>query len=123
MIVWPELKIPPINLWNIWNMEPKSKVDTENFKGFTNYNCEFYPCHKITRNDFNCLYCYCPLAWLECPGVYTTFRGSDGVIRKDCSECILPHNGVKQSWNFIQKWLKDPKPWKSTEINEDYYNK
>lgn len=24
-IVWPELQLPPINLWNVWNMESPCK--------------------------------------------------------------------------------------------------
>ena len=34
----------------------------EHFKFFQNKKCEYFPCHK-TKNeeDFNCLFCYCPL--------------------------------------------------------------
>ena len=91
--------------------EPKDKVQTIYFKGFTNTNCEFFPCHKNTTNEFNCLFCYCPLVFLECPGPYEIFKDKNGLTRKDCTNCNLPHNGYKQSWNFIQLWLEKPKPW------------
>lgn len=111
MITWPDLRFPPINLWSIWpNMEPKDIVPTENYKGFTNKECEFFPCHNGIKNDFNCLFCYCPLAWLECPGNYEVIETSS-VKRKDCMQCVLPHIGYKVSWNLMQHWLKDPKPW------------
>ena len=57
---------------------------------FQHTACEFFPCHKTDRpEDFNCLFCYCPLYALgeRCGGnfAYT----ADGV--KDCKGCLLPH--------------------------------
>lgn len=120
MIHWPELSFPPLNLWNVWKMDktkqPKDTVNTANFKHYTNTKCEFFPCHDLEQmknpDEFNCLFCYCPLQYLECPGPYTVFLGIDGVTRKDCSACVLPHDGFFKSWNFIQHWLKKPEPWK-----------
>jgi len=89
-------------------MEPKKVTDNEAFKGFTNTACPFYPCHSGTTREFNCLFCYCPLIAYECPGPYTLFEDKNGIIRKDCSACILPHNGYKSSWAFIQRWLEKP---------------
>ena len=124
MIKWADFKFPPINLWNVWpspeaskSMEPKDLFDTEHFKGFTHKECEFYPCHSLSEfkrpNEFNCLHCTCPLYWLECPGTYTVITDADGVKRKDCSECILPHDGYKQSWTImnLSKYQKQPKVW------------
>lgn len=94
--------------------QPKDLVNTDNFKGFTNIKCEFYPCHdtkKFKNKEFNCLFCYCPLQYLECPGPYIVFKDKDGIIRKDCSNCKLPHDGFLQSWRFIQQWLKKPIQW------------
>lgn len=91
-------------------MQPKHIVPTENYKGFTNTKCEFYPCHENVTGDFNCLFCYCPLAWLECPGNYTILE-TDNIKRKDCSKCKLPHTGYNTSWNLMQHWVKEPKPW------------
>lgn len=57
----------------------------ENYKRFTNQDCEFYPCHQTDR--INCLFCFCPLYFLDCGGCYTlTSRGL-----KDCSNCLIPH--------------------------------
>jgi len=94
--------------------EPKDTTKTAHFKGFTNHQCEFFPCHTGVENpeeNFNCLFCYCPLMHLECPGPYEVFTGPDGVKRKDCSACNLPHKGIERSWKFIQAWMKNPVPW------------
>lgn len=61
----------------------------EHFKFNPNRNCEYFPCHKgIDPDEFNCLFCYCPLylLGLDCGG---DFRLTKGV--KNCSECIKPH--------------------------------
>lgn len=72
-----------------------------NYKFNQNKNCEFFPCHKIeNKEDFNCLFCYCPLYMLgnECGGKYKHTAG--GI--KDCSDCILPH--IKDiGYEHIQK--------------------
>ena len=61
-----------------------------NYAYFQNRECEYFPCHKTAGEDFNCLFCYCPLYALgdRCGGncVYT----EEGV--KDCSHCLLPHS-------------------------------
>lgn len=105
----------PINLWSyrkyfMSKLEPKDTVETDNFMGFTNKNCEFYPCHNVDNVDkeFNCLFCYCPLAWLECKGDYTVIE-TNGVKRKDCSACNYNHNGIESSWKWVTAQLKEPK--------------
>ena len=59
---------------------------------FQNSACAYLPCHEgVEIEDFNCLYCYCPLYALgpRCGGNFTyNERG-----RKDCSGCNLPHQG------------------------------
>ncbi|ABN78653.1 cysteine-rich small domain-containing protein [Cereibacter sphaeroides] len=92
-------------------MEPKDTTLNEAFKGFTNRDCPFLPCHPGVKRGFNCLFCYCPLIAYECPGPYQTYTDRNGLVRKDCSGCTLPHDGYLQSWNFIQKWLEYPQPW------------
>ncbi|ARC89368.1 cysteine-rich small domain-containing protein [Rhodovulum sp. MB263] len=92
-------------------MQPKDLTDNEAFKGFTNSACPFLPCHKGVAREFNCLFCYCPLIAYECPGPYQTYTDANGLTRKDCSACTLPHDGYLQSWNFIQRWLEYPQPW------------
>ena len=62
----------------------------ENYKFFQNRNCEYFPCHQgVKEEDFNCLFCYCPLYALgdHCGGSFT-YIGSD---IKDCTNCIKPH--------------------------------
>ena len=81
------------------------------FQGFTNSECEFYPCHKDVKRNFNCLFCYCPLLSKECPGPYKVFVDKYGNTRKDCSDCTLPHDGIKQSWEFIQRWVSVAPDW------------
>ena len=92
-------------------MQPKDQVSTIHFKGFTNEKCEFYKCHKGVKKEFNCLFCYCSLEFLKCPGPYKVFLDKNNIVRKDCSDCKLPHDGYEKSWNFIQKWLEKPIPW------------
>jgi Zn-finger protein len=91
-------------------MQPKDSTTNEAYKGYTNHDCPFMPCHKGVRREFNCLFCYCPLIAYECPGPYKVFE-HEGIIRKDCSDCTLPHDGIHPSWNFIQLWLKRPTVW------------
>ena len=58
---------------------------------FQHTECEFFPCHKgADRENFNCLFCYCPLYVLdrECGGQFTYTE--TGV--KDCTSCLGPHD-------------------------------
>ena len=57
---------------------------------YQNRECAYFPCHKTAETDnFNCLFCYCPLYALgdKCGGnfIYT----QTGI--KDCSGCLRPH--------------------------------
>ena len=57
---------------------------------FQNKECPYFPCHKnVAEQDFNCLFCYCPLYALgeACGGAFT--YTANGV--KDCSGCVIPH--------------------------------
>ncbi len=56
---------------------------------FCNRDCEYFPCHAIEGDeDFNCLFCFCPLyAMTDCGGKY----GYTETGIKDCSACLLPH--------------------------------
>lgn len=64
---------------------------------FQNQECKYYPCHKTNCEDFNCLFCYCPLYALgdKCGGnfVYT----DNGI--KDCSKCLIPHS--KGGYDYV----------------------
>lgn len=62
----------------------------EHYKFCQNRQCEFFPCHKgMDADDFNCLFCYCPLYALgdKCGGNFTYLE--NGI--KDCSNCLVPH--------------------------------
>ena len=74
------------------------KPQDSNYSFFQHKNCEFFPCHKTERpEDFNCLFCYCPL--------YTLGSGCGGNFRwlpdgtKDCSACLAPHG--RGSYSFV----------------------
>ena len=65
-------------------------MDHFSFRFFQNRSCEYFPCHKgVPEEEFNCLFCYCPLYLLcgECGGGYTYLP--NGV--KSCENCALPH--------------------------------
>lgn len=76
-----------------------SKKPEECAYSFTQHRaCEFFPCHKTDHpEDFNCLFCYCPLYMLgrKCGGNFTYLES--GV--KDCSECLVPHR--RENYGFI----------------------
>ncbi|MBQ9060924.1 MAG: cysteine-rich small domain-containing protein [Firmicutes bacterium] len=64
---------------------------SENYKFFQHKECEFFPCHEVkNENNFNCLFCYCPLYALgdSCGG---NFKYTEKGV-KDCSKCGLPHS-------------------------------
>ncbi|TAN42455.1 MAG: metal-binding protein [Nitrospirae bacterium] len=68
------------------------------YKHFINTKCEFLPCHDL-KDWHSCLFCYCPLFLLSCPGSFTVLPS--GV--KDCSTCVLPH--TEGGWEAIQREL------------------
>lgn len=70
-----------------------------NYAYFQNKDCEYYPCHKAEGEDFNCLFCFCPLYSMgrECGGNFTYTE--DGI--KDCSACSIPHS--KDGYDYIVK--------------------
>ncbi|MCR5590333.1 MAG: cysteine-rich small domain-containing protein [Lachnospiraceae bacterium] len=56
---------------------------------FANKDCRYYPCHECDE-DINCLFCYCPLYTMDCPGDYVMTE-KDGRQIKNCSACTFPH--------------------------------
>ena len=77
---------------------------SKNYKFFQHKECEYFPCHNIeNKDDFNCLFCYCPLYLLgkECGGnfVYT----ENGV--KSCVNCNIPHQ--RDNYDYICNKLRD----------------
>ncbi len=66
--------------------------------------CEFFPCHATDHpEDFNCLFCYCPLYALgsKCGGNFNYLANGT----KDCSNCLLPHK--RSSYSYILKRYPD----------------
>lgn len=66
---------------------------------FRNAQCEYFPCHQVNNDEnFNCLFCYCPLYHLEnCGGNSKMLE--NGI--KDCSNCIVPHKA--ENYDYIVK--------------------
>lgn len=77
---------------------------SENYKFFNHKDCEYFPCHKTNKpEEFNCLFCYCPLYALgdDCGG---NFKYNENNF-KDCSGCLLPHN--KKNYDYIMSRYPD----------------
>lgn len=65
---------------------------------FNHKECEYFPCHTTNDPDnFNCLFCYCPLYALKdrCGGNF--FYDENGI--KDCTNCIVPHK--RENYGYI----------------------
>ena len=80
------------------------ELKTENFKFFQHRECEFFPCHKTEdEENFNCLFCYCPLYALgeNCGGNFKYTE--DGI--KDCSDCLVPHK--RKNYEYIMSKFRD----------------
>lgn len=63
----------------------------KHYQFFQNRACEYFPCHKgIAEEEFNCMFCYCPLYTLgkACGGNYV-YKES-GI--KSCVNCAFPHH-------------------------------
>ena len=70
----------------------------QEYSYFSHKKCEFFPCHKnADPDDFNCLFCYCPLYALgeKCGG---NFRYTEKGI-KDCTNCMLPHK--RKNYGYV----------------------
>lgn len=67
-----------------------------------NKACAYFPCHKTNDvENFNCLFCYCPLYFLEeCGGNKKDFNGI-----KDCSDCLVPHG--KNGYETINRKIRE----------------
>jgi Zn-finger protein len=72
------------------------------YKFFSHKECEYFPCHNnIDIEDFNCLFCYCPIYhFKDCGG---NNKILDNKI-KDCSQCVLPHK--RENYDYINEKLK-----------------
>ncbi len=84
------------------------------YKKFVNKNCEYFPCHDgVKDEEFNCMFCYCPLYFIECPlDKSPVFLGSHKLLKnglKDCTNCSIPHKG-ERAWNIVQEYIS--KHWR-----------
>lgn len=70
-----------------------------NYKQYINLKCEFLPCHDL-KEWHSCLFCYCPLFLLSCPGNFNILPSGF----KDCSKCVMPH--TEDGWDNIQGELQ-----------------
>lgn len=69
---------------------------------FANRKCEYYPCHKYS-GDINCLFCFCPLYDMDCPGNYKMVE-KNGKLVKSCIDCIFPH--VPENYDLVMEFLR-----------------
>lgn len=83
------------------DIDPEGDTPNTSYRFFQNKKCEYYPCH-LGVDNFNCLFCYCPLhQYTDCGGTYTILLGGC----KDCSTCTIPHspNGYDYIIDFLNK--------------------
>ena len=75
-----------------------------NYDFFQNKECEYFPCHEgADPENFNCLFCFCPLYALgdRCGGSFSyTEKGI-----KDCSRCLKPHR--RENYEKIMEKMSD----------------
>ncbi len=74
------------------------------YRYFQNKECSYFPCHaKANAENFNCLFCYCPLYALgdKCGGAFT--YTDEGI--KDCSKCLVPHR--EENYDLIMEKMPE----------------
>lgn len=88
----------------IAEMQSTQNFNNKNYKFFQHRECENFPCHKIDKlEDFNCLFCYCPLYFLgeKCGGNF--YYTKSGI--KSCKDCDFPHK--RENFDAINLRLKE----------------
>ncbi len=71
---------------------------------FSNQRCEYFPCHQTSDlENFNCLFCYCPLYALgdQCGG---NFHYTNSGL-KDCTACVFPH--IRLNYSKVNERFAD----------------
>ena len=84
-----------------------TKPEECHYSFFQHTQCEFFPCHKTAKpEDFNCLFCYCPLYALgdKCGGNFAYV--GDGI--KDCSGCLVAGAATATSPRNSRSWRSWP---------------
>ena len=92
-----------------------TKPEECRYSFFQHTACEFFPCHETAHpEDFNCLFCYCPLYALgdRCGGNFRYV--GDGI--KDCSACLLPHGRKSYRANRSTMFLSAVVPMDGSKI-------
>jgi len=74
----------------------------KHYKFVQNRKCEYFPCHDVKEEDFNCLFCYCPLYCLgdACDGDFVYLE--NGI--KSCINCTKPHD--KNGYEHVMGKMK-----------------
>ena len=76
----------------------------QSYRFFENKACKYFPCHKGLE-EFNCLFCYCPMYPIkECPG-NPQFVEKKAKNIKVCTNCTFPHQ--PENYDRIVKILKE----------------
>lgn len=72
------------------------------YRFYRNRDCKYFPCHKVKNEEkFNCMFCYCPLYFLEeCGGNYKINYGI-----KDCTNCLIPHG--PKGYDYINQKIME----------------
>ena len=86
-----------------WYPEMNNRPKDGNYRFFSHTECEYFPCHTFDDpENFNCIFCYCPLYALgtKCGGNFTITPS--GV--KDCTGCVFPHQ--RENYDLVLKKLK-----------------
>ena len=72
---------------------------------FENRACEYFPCHEGLEN-FNCLFCYCPMYWFDdCLGSPEFIKSKSGKIIKACTNCNFPHH--PEHYDSVMKFVSN----------------
>ena len=77
---------------------------TNEYSFFSHKKCEYFPCHEgADPENFNCLFCYCPLYAMgkHCGG---NFKITEKGV-KSCVDCKLPHR--RESYDYIMSKYKE----------------
>ena len=76
----------------------------QSYRFFENKECKYFPCHK-GLDEFNCLFCYCPMYHIkDCPG-NPQFVEKKGKNIKVCTNCTFPHQ--PENYDRIIEILKE----------------
>ncbi len=86
--------------------DDNTKKIKNSYKFYENRDCQYFPCHKGLEN-FNCMFCYCPMYEKDCLGNPKFIEKGDRKI-KDCSNCTFPHRpeNYEKIMEFLRKNIK-----------------